>query len=157
MSIEEKYQDVLYDIETAIVMCYREHPDLIDAEVEAALDWLVRCYRAEAQGKTSAYRKPKGNSAQVAESVKVMCDRRLGREKLEATDEKGNPVELDIGSKTPSEIVTCLKRIKSSVKLWTKKGGRQGYLNFVKKFIPQEPTPGTKNLLEKLLGFFERQ
>ena len=157
MSLEKEYQDVLHNIESAIVMCYREHPDLIDAEVETALDWLVKCYRTESQGKTKSSRKLKGNSASVAEAVKVMCDWRLGREKLEATDEKGNPVELDIESKTPSEIVACLKRIKSSVKLWTKKGGLQGYLNFIKQYIPQEPTSGQKNPLQKLLGFFRGQ
>jgi hypothetical protein len=160
MSFEEEYQDVLHNIESAIVMYYREHPDLIDAEVEAGLEWLSKYYSAQAQGKTSSYRKPKGNSAQVAEAVKVVCDWRLEREKLSATDEKGNRVELDIDSKTPSEIVACLKRIKSSIKLWTKKGGRQGYLNFVKQYIPSEATlvkKEKKNPLGALLGLFKIQ
>ncbi|SRR5579883_2444786 len=159
MSFEQEYQDVLHNIESTIVMYYREHPDLIDVEVEAALEWLIKYYNAEAQGKTSSYRQPKGHSAEVASALKVVCDWRLGREQLAATDEKGNPAQLNIESKTPSEIVACLKRIKSSIKLWTKKGGRQGYLNFVQQYIPREATKlnkDNKNLLDTLLGLFKR-
>ena len=69
-------------------------------------------------------------------------------------------LNLNIESKTSSEIVACLKRIKSSVKLWTKKGGRQGYLNFIQQHIPQETIPFKKdqnNPLKSLLGFFKKQ
>ena len=43
--------------------------------------------------------------------------------------------ELELEKLEPSEIVACLKRIQSSVKFWTKKHGRQGYLKFVGKFL----------------------
>lgn len=136
MNVEEKYQDVLQNLEGAIVVYYRANPDLIDAEVETAMDWLIKIYSAEAQGKTSSPRSPRGTSGQVAEAVKMMCELRLGRREVEAEDEEGNPVELDIKPLAPSEIVECLKRIKSSLKMWTKQGGRQGYLKFVNRFFP---------------------
>ena len=53
MSVEEKYEDVLQNLESAPVGYYRENPELIDAEVETAISWLVKLYSAEAQGKTS--------------------------------------------------------------------------------------------------------
>ncbi len=37
MSFEEEYEDVLHNIESAIITCYRQHLDLIDAEVEVGL------------------------------------------------------------------------------------------------------------------------
>jgi hypothetical protein len=37
--------------------------------------------------------------------------------------------------KTLTDIIDCLKRIQSSIKFWTQKGGRQGYLNFVQNFF----------------------
>jgi len=160
MSFEEEYEDVLHNLESAITICYREHPDLIDAEVDVGLELLVKYYSAEAQGKTIAYRKPKGSSGIVADAVKEMCDWRLGRENLAATNEEGNPVELEIESKTPSEIVACLKRIKSSIKLWTRKGGRQGYLDFVDEYIPQEKEESKKpknHLLDAMSILFGRK
>jgi hypothetical protein len=156
MSIEEEYQDVLHNLESAILTYYRDNPDLIDAEVEAALDWLIKLYSAQEQGRSSSARPIKGVSGEVAEEVKRICEWRLGREPLEMRDEKGNPMALEMQSLNPSEIVACLKRIKSSIKLWTKKGGRQGYLDFVKQFIPPEETLLKKQRnspIEKLLGF----
>ena len=140
MSVEEKYEDVLQNLESAIVGYYRENPELIDAEVETAISWLVKLYSAQAQGKTSSYREPRGVSAEVGKSVKQMCEWRLGREKLEVEEESGQGqgleiTELEISPLEPKEIVACLKRIQSSIKFWTKKHGRQGYLNFVAKFL----------------------
>ena len=131
MTFEEDYQDVLQNLEATIIMFWQENPDLIDAEVETALDWLIRLYNAQIQGRSFS-RPLRGISRQVAEDVKSMCEIRLGRSQL--TDEEGNVI-LEIGHMTVDEIVECLKRIKSSVKFWTKERGRQGYLNFVKQFI----------------------
>ena len=40
----------------------------------------------------------------------------------------GEPVTRD-------EIIACLKRVRKSIHLWTREGGRQGYLTFVSRFI----------------------
>ncbi len=140
MSIEEEYSDVLQNLEQAIIGYYNQNPTLIDSEVETAISYLVKFYSAEVQGKTSTYPKPKGISLEVADSVKEMCEWRLGRERLKVEDESGEITEvglkeLELEQLKPSQIVTCLKRIQSSVKFWTKKHGRQGYLNFVGKFL----------------------
>ncbi len=138
MSVEEEYQDVLQNLESAIIAYYREHPDLIDAEVDTALSWLVKLYNAEAQGKTSSYRVPRGVSGEVGELVQQMCEWRLGRQKLEVEELEGKGLgikELEIEKLEPREIVACLKRIQSFLKFWTKKAGRQGYLNFVAEFV----------------------
>ncbi len=38
------------------------------------------------------------------------------------------PIPLEV-------LVTCLKRIRKSIKFWSKQGGRRGYLNYVDGFI----------------------
>lgn len=131
MTFEEDYQDILQNLEATIIMTWQKNPDLIDAEVETALDWLIRLYQAEIQDRSFS-RPLRGVSRQVADSVQSMCEIRLGRSPL--TDEEGNTI-LDIGNITVDEMIECLKRIKSSVQFWTKERGRQGYLNFVKQFI----------------------
>lgn len=61
-----------------------------------------------------------------------MCELRLGRgDHFEAAD--GEVIKLP--EITLLEIIACLKRIRKSVERWTKRGGRQGYLNFVNEFI----------------------
>jgi hypothetical protein len=132
MKVEEEFEDVLQNIEFSIIQIYRNDPDLIDAEVLTAIEALIRFYSAEAQGKSFSTRQVRGLSKQVMESVQSMCEWRLGR---------AAPYEQETKSiespppKTIDEIVVCLKRIQSSIKFWSQKGGRQGYLSFVQKFI----------------------
>ena len=131
MAIEEEYEDVLQNIEFGIIQIYKENPDLIDAEVATALEALVRIYGAEAQGKSISTRPIRGVSKKVMESVQQMCEWRLGRATI--ANPKGiakAPPTVEVDT-----IVACLKRIQSSIKLWTQKGGRQGYLNFVSQLI----------------------
>lgn len=133
MSIEDKHLDVLQNIEFAIMQVYQERPDLIDAEVMAAIESLIRVYSAEVQGRSGASRPIRGISAQVAEQVKAICELRLGR--TSNSGEADQPPDEKMTPKTLTEILDCLKRIQSSIKMWTNRGGRQGYLNFIKQFF----------------------
>ncbi len=134
MTFEKEYQDVLQNLEFVIIQVYREHRDLIDAEVLMAIESLIRVYSAQTQGKSISSRPLKGLSQQLAESLQQMCEWRLGRVPL--PDAEDTVITEAPTPKTPNEIVDCLKRIQSSIRLWTKQGGRQGYLNFVSEFIP---------------------
>jgi hypothetical protein len=60
----------------------------------------------------------------MLERVKDVCDWRSV-----SNIEQANPLTPEIRS--TEEILLCLKRIQKSIKLWTKKGGRRGYINFV--------------------------
>jgi hypothetical protein len=127
MSVEDEHLDVLQNIEFAIMQTYQEIPGLIDAEVMNALEALIYLYNAELQGKAGLSRPLRGTTATVAAGIKEACEMRLGR---------GSVIEkMDMEPKTITDILECLKRLKSSVKLWTTKGGRQGYLKFVQNFF----------------------
>ncbi len=71
---------------------------------------------------------------EVFEAVKFMCDWRLGEPQSEDS-EMPDLETLGLRPKTLDEIVACLKRIRKSISLWTKQGGRQGYLIFVSNFL----------------------
>jgi hypothetical protein len=121
MKVEEEHFDVLQNMEFEIVQIYRSTSDLIDAEV-----------LNEIKGGFAASPKVKGISATVAAAVKDICELRLGRgSKL---DEKADLFDATV-PKTVQNIVDCLKRIQSSIKFWTKKNGRKGYLEYISKFI----------------------
>ncbi len=133
MSVEDKHLDVLQNIEFTIMQVYRERPDLIDIEVMNAIENLSHLYTAEAQGKSGTVRPLKGITGEVASQVQSICEMRLRRISISDTTEQIS--EGEMAPKTLTDIVDCLKRIQSSIKLWTKKGGRQGYLNFVSQFF----------------------
>jgi hypothetical protein len=50
-NFEEKYFDVLQNIEFGIVRVYRQRSDLVDFDVEQALSGLIREYKANQIGK----------------------------------------------------------------------------------------------------------
>jgi hypothetical protein len=131
---EEQYQDVLQNIEFAIVSTYRERPDEIsDWSVEAALDALIRAYGAEHTGRTLRPARLSEAEQMIYDRVRGMCEWRLGREQLLA--EQAPAILQEIETKTLDEIVACLKRVRTSVKRWHKSGGRRGYLDFVGRYV----------------------
>jgi hypothetical protein len=130
MRVEEEYEDVLQNIETAIVVLFKDHPELSDFHVDSALEALRRTYQREAISKEPVLPRP-GLPREVYNSVKAVCDWRLGRENL--VDEEGQPMSVE--PLTVDEIQQCLKRLRKSIDTWTKNSGSQGYLKYISNFI----------------------
>lgn len=129
LPFEEEYMDVLQNLEAAIVAVYRHNSGLTDYEVENALEALIRTYQGEAIGKHPVV--PTSPSSQeVYSAVKEMSEIRLGRSETKQSKKKPKkePVDLEI-------IIQTLKHIRKSVVFWTKENGRQGYLQYINKFI----------------------
>jgi hypothetical protein len=132
-SFEDRYMDVLQNIESAIVDTYREYPELNDRNVRDVIDFLIRSYEVEARGHSLPAPKFSSPTKELYEDVRSVCDWRLGKETLR--DEGDQPPELAMNPKTIKEIVACLKRIRLSIKMH-KSEGRRGYLDFVSQFVP---------------------
>jgi hypothetical protein len=133
MSIEKEHLDVFQNIEFEIVRIYRLESDLIDAEVLNAIESLISTYNLEIKGRSASMPKVKGLSAMVAAAVKDICESWLGRGSN--LDERAQLADETSALKTVQNIVDCLKRIQSSIKFWTKKNGRKGYLNYIESFV----------------------
>jgi hypothetical protein len=128
--IVEQYEDVLQNIEAAIVLVHRRNAALLDYDVDGALEAVIAGYAAELRGHTPAERQLADGRGQVYEAVRAVCEWRLGRDPRDGTFAPG------VERKTVEEIVACLKRIQKSVRRWTKEGGRQGYLRFIGRYLP---------------------
>lgn len=130
---DDEYMDVLQNIEVAIIRVYREDRDLTDYEVDKVINGLIRAYQAEQQQR--AYQKPDFSplGEQVYKNVESMCNWRLGRTSLESDDHRN--ISLTPDPITLEEAISCLKRIRRSVKKWNKRGGSRGYLQYVDQFI----------------------
>lgn len=131
MAFDEKYLDVLQNLEFAIVSVYRANNELLDHDVQSAIEALIDFYKAEEMGRQPRDFKLSEESIEVYESVKEMCEFRLGRVKKDLTE-----MEIELKPLQMKELSECLKTIKNSIIKWTKSGGRQGYLDFIKQFIP---------------------
>jgi hypothetical protein len=129
---EGQYLDVLQNIEAAIVGVYREHPELLDYEVEKALNALAIAYQAEQQGRARQPAAVAPLPQQVYAAVHAVCEWRLGRETLHSangsSDLRPEPLPLEV-------VIACLKHIRKSVQNWTRREGRQGYLRFVSDYV----------------------
>jgi len=131
MNVEEDYLDVLQNIEASIVTVHLQHRNLTDADTLACIESLIRRYTAEARGKAKPAITLNGLANDVNEKVELICEFRLGRVTLEKQPEEMQMIK----PLTPDVMALCLKRIRKSIEFWTKKDGRQGYLNYIKEFV----------------------
>ena len=125
----EKYLPVLQSIEIPIFATYQQLPDLTDHQVDKVLEALERGYKAEQRDR----KPPRLRLSEVEEALYHRIRQRLewymGRADL-SDDETGTmgPMPAPL---TVEETIACVKRIRRSIKLWTKDYGRQGYLNYI--------------------------
>jgi hypothetical protein len=127
--VVEEHQDVLQNVESVILSVHRTRRDLLDYDIEGALEALIADYTAEHRGKPPREHKLDGARADVYRVVRGVCEWRLGRgtfngEYLEGEDRK-----------TPEIIAACLKKIQKSVRRWNSAGGRQGYLRLIAQYV----------------------
>ena len=135
MRVEEQYFDVLQNIEGAIVAVYEDQPALLDIDVLDSIDALIRRYSREKEGRGAPAVKLSDRAQRVFDFAGRACEWRLGRQSMNPGESKRDDVQFDLLS--VSELVLCLQRIRSSVRLWNKQGGRQGYLDYVRQFLSE--------------------
>jgi hypothetical protein len=123
--VEEEYPDVLQNIEAAIVGVHRRHPEMLDYDVDGALEALIAHYTAEQRGRTVRDPVLHGVREEVFKAVREVCEWRLGRD----------PSDPGVGAIGVDVIVACLKRLRTSVQRWTREGGRVGYLRFIRQYV----------------------
>jgi hypothetical protein len=130
MGLEETHLDVLQNIEFAITRVDRDHDDVSDYTVMEALDALILIYREEFRGHAPKLISLDGVERRIFEDVKAVCEWRIDR----AEAPFHMPV-LSVEATSLEEILACLRRIRKSVDLWHRQGGRRGYLEFVSHYI----------------------
>ena len=127
MNVIEQYQDVLQNIEAAIMAVYRANPELTDQGARRAIEALAGRYVAEHLGRPEKPVSLSELEEKVRTAARGFCEWRLGRSAVADMPEV-EPVTVEV-------MIQCLKRILKSIELQYKNGGRQGYLTFVARFV----------------------
>ncbi len=133
MGIEEEHPDVLQNIEYMVANYFRNNPDLTDHVVARIYEAHIDLYSAEKIGRQPRAWNPDTLEDELFAEIKDICDWRLGRN-FGLVDDAGDPqsppeiIDLDT-------ILLCLKKLRKSVQKWTKRLGRQGYLQFMEQYV----------------------
>ena len=134
--LEEEFMGVLQILEFALIQSYRANDEMTDWEAETAVSGLIRTYTAEQRKRPAPATKMQLPVQQAYTDLQIPCEGWLGRGPL--LDETGQTVQVDENNKlTISEIIACLKRIRRSIEMWQKEGGRRGYFEFIDQFLPE--------------------
>lgn len=134
-NFEEQYNDPLRGIELAIVRIYREEDALVDHQTLKAINGLIRVYTAVTRRRNPPTLKLDDLSQKVFDDVQLVCEGWLGNKPI--FDETGQMAEAGDRALQLSEVIQCLKRIRRSVEMWQKEGGRRGYFEFIDGFLPE--------------------
>ncbi|OHB68651.1 MAG: hypothetical protein A2Y77_15840 [Planctomycetes bacterium RBG_13_62_9] len=133
MGMEEKYLDVLQNIEYTIVATYHRHADMTDYEVIRVLEAVIDGYKAETLGRPPREYAPQDMEAELYQAVRDVCQWRLGRaEAPPAGTKRAGPAPQPV---TVETMILCLKQILRSVVKSNRSGGRTGYLDFIVQYI----------------------
>ncbi|MBI5274306.1 MAG: hypothetical protein HY860_04545 [Chlamydiales bacterium] len=127
-AFEEKYLDVLQNIEWTLLSNVQEDPGLCDYEMLYVVEQLLIYYKYLQRDPSSTpilQCNLSKTQQDIFGRVKNICNWRLGLPSLVAIDEF-SPTIITI-----DELYLCLKRIEKSIKFWTREGGRRGYITFV--------------------------
>jgi AcrR family transcriptional regulator len=134
---EDRYLDVLHNLEASVLGVAKRYPDLIDAYVEQAYEALIRYYKAEARGYEPRTPNLASPIDELFENLQAIAEFHLGRGSF--VNEAGAAVVEHPAPITVEEMVACFKRLRKSVDFWSRKGGRRGYLRYIEDFFPGGP------------------
>jgi len=125
---------ILYGIEKTILEIYEEFPRMVDADVLWCCEKLHDYYRKTAQGKEME--DPESPIQRKQDLMDELLNTLEDREKEEIDIESINNPDIRQGEAMYTSYAmlyaAALKRVRDSVRFWKKKGGKTGYLSFIK-------------------------
>lgn len=121
---EDKYLDVLQNIEWGLLQLVPDRPELCDHDMLRIIEQAVSYYKILERGhQVTSQGALDGIHKRIFENILSLCDWRVGRTVPPNEMLACSPITL-------KELVLCLKRIEKSIKFWTRIGGRKGYITF---------------------------
>lgn len=132
MAVSGENASSLFFLETLIDSFASTDESVIDLHVLEALETTRRQFAAEAQGRTFQPRLGDARVRELFTALHSAGDVLLGRVP-EDVEGRGTEPSARISIDT---LVSCLKQLERSVKLWSEQGGRKGYIEYIRRFLP---------------------
>ncbi|MGH1435658.1 MAG: hypothetical protein ACRBG0_14520 [Lewinella sp.] len=130
-------QAFMQSIESTVLEIREEFPKLLDGDVVFAFDQLVTYFQTLAKGKEA--KEPLSSSDRRQALLDEILNVIEEREELEADSSVVNNPEIKPNGNPipslPAFYATCIKTLSKSVRLWSKEGGKTGYLNYISNFL----------------------
>ena len=123
---------ILYRIEKCIVQCYRAHPDITDHLVRRVYEATASYYRAVASGREADPPTLNGLEGSICDTLFATCEEL----RTQGAGEIGSKGPVPGGEGVPVKTLNqSMNKLVRSVEKGTKRGGVQGYLNFIVAYV----------------------
>lgn len=133
MTAEKEHINILMNVEMNILQHYRNDRTLTSFDIEQIYSACERHFKQKSRGKESKHPNFSEKLNIVFHQTVSLTEVISGHESFKTR--KGETVDLHemegFESTSPSELVTCFKRLRKSIKHWEKRSGRNGYLKFL--------------------------
>ena len=132
MTWKEADLPALRELESTVLRVLSSHREMNDYTVGRAYDTAYQTYRARLRGREPKPPALNGLDLDVFKAVRDVCEKLLttGADPVKGMP-KGNRNPLSL-----EQLVEYLRELTRSVERHTHLGGRCGYLDFVRSFIP---------------------
>lgn len=135
MALEDKYPDILQNIEFGIVQAYQEDPSIRDLDAIKALGALIRYFMQKNMGKKPEVPELPEQANDIFFVVVDILEQRKKAIPKEETPKKPR-FSRALREPTQTEIyLACLRKVEKSAKRWNKRDGNRGYLDFISDFV----------------------
>lgn len=132
MTPKDEDLPALRALESTLLRIWSDHPEMNDYTAGRAYDAAHQLYRARLRGREPKPPTLNGLDLDTFNAVREVCEKLLASG---ADPVKGMP-EGNAHPLTLEKLVEYLRELKHSVERHTQLGGRCGYLEFVRRFIP---------------------
>ena len=133
MRIEEKYENVMLNIEMQVVSVANKEPTLTDWQVEKVYNALLSRYKALMNGRQAKEVSFNSPANDLYLLIEGFCDFFVGDR--ESWGKGDYLIEIETEKVSYQNMVAIFKRLRKSVKTWTKRGGSKGYVYYISQFI----------------------
>ncbi len=133
MRVEEEFENVMINIEIQVITVSNEYPELSDAGVERVYNALLSKYKAIGRGK-----EPKEPSFRSEAEQELFALIDTVSDLFTGVDKESELADVFEGQDEVSaeNMAAIFKRLRKSLRTWTKQGGSKGYIYYIAQFLP---------------------
>ncbi len=134
MRIEEKFENQMLNIEMQVVTVANADSRLSDFQVEKVYNAFVRKYKALLMGREAKEVSLPSPAGDLYELIEVVCN--LFTEDDDLFEKNDFLQDINFERLSYQDMLDIFKRLRKSLRTWTKRGGSQGYIYYISQFVP---------------------